>query len=90
VLDQGAEALLLLPPVDVLGEQQAVDGAGELQGDGVHGGEQLPGDRRPTEISESLIGWAHVHARLALIEPAGAPSAASAAQRRGADTMNSD
>jgi uncharacterized protein (DUF58 family) len=47
-------------------------------------GELLPGDRRPAEISESLAGWAQVHARLALVEPAGAPSATSAAQRRGA------
>jgi uncharacterized protein (DUF58 family) len=44
----------------------------------------LPGDRRAAEIDESLTGWAHVHARLALIEPAGAPSTASVAQRRGA------
>ncbi|MDX6677336.1 MAG: hypothetical protein QOE31_1388 [Solirubrobacteraceae bacterium] len=44
----------------------------------------LPGDRRPTELAESMSRWPQVHARLALVGPAGAPSLASAAQRRGA------
>ncbi len=44
----------------------------------------LPGDRRPTELAESLSRWPQVHARLALVGPAGAPSLASASQRRGA------
>jgi uncharacterized protein (DUF58 family) len=44
----------------------------------------LPGDRRPTELGETLAGWAHLHARLALVGPAGQPSLASVAQRRGA------
>jgi len=43
----------------------------------------LPGDRRPTELSESLAHWPQVHARLAVVGPAGAPALASAAQRRG-------
>ena len=43
----------------------------------------LPGDRRPTELSETLAGWAHLHARLAILGPDGAPSLASVAQRSG-------
>ncbi|MGI9097080.1 MAG: DUF58 domain-containing protein [Solirubrobacteraceae bacterium] len=44
----------------------------------------LPGDRRPTELAETLAGWARVHARLALVGPAAAPALAGVAQRRGA------
>jgi hypothetical protein len=44
----------------------------------------LPGDRRPTELGETLAGWAHVHARLAVVGASGQPSLASIAQRRGA------
>ena len=43
----------------------------------------LPGDRRPVELGETLAGWAHVHARLALIGAATGPALASLAQRRG-------
>jgi uncharacterized protein (DUF58 family) len=43
----------------------------------------LPGDRRPTELGETLAGWAHLHARLALVGPAAGPSLSSIAQRRG-------
>ncbi len=44
----------------------------------------LPGDRRPTELGETLAGWAHLHARLALVGPAGSPALATVAQRHGA------
>ncbi|MEA2193780.1 MAG: hypothetical protein QOG42_214, partial [Solirubrobacteraceae bacterium] len=43
----------------------------------------LPGDRRTVELGETLTGWAHMHARLALIGPGSGPSLASLAQRRG-------
>jgi uncharacterized protein (DUF58 family) len=43
----------------------------------------LPGDRRPTELGQTLAGWAQLHARLALIGPAAGPSLSSVAQRRG-------
>jgi uncharacterized protein (DUF58 family) len=43
----------------------------------------LPGDRRPTELGETLAGWSQLHARLALIGPATGPSLSSVAQRRG-------
>jgi uncharacterized protein (DUF58 family) len=43
----------------------------------------LPGDRRPTELGETLAGWAHLHARLAIVGPAAAPALASVAQRTG-------
>ena len=44
----------------------------------------LPGDRRPTELGETLAGWAHLHARLAIVGSAGQPALAAVAQRRGA------
>lgn len=43
----------------------------------------LPGDRRPVELGETLAGWPHIHARLALIGAASGPSLATLAQRRG-------
>lgn len=43
----------------------------------------LPGDRRPVELGETLSGWAHLHARLALIGPGSGPALASLAQRSG-------
>jgi uncharacterized protein (DUF58 family) len=43
----------------------------------------LPGDRRPTELGETLAGWAYVHARLAVVGAGAAPALASIAQRRG-------
>ena len=43
----------------------------------------LPGDRRPTDLTDSLSGWPHVHARLAVVGPAGGPSLAAVASRRG-------
>jgi len=43
----------------------------------------LPGDRRPTDLGETLAGWAQLHARLALIGAATGPSLSSVAQRRG-------
>ena len=43
----------------------------------------LPGDRRPTDLGETLAGWAQLHARLALIGALAGPSLASVAARRG-------
>jgi len=43
----------------------------------------LPGDRRATELGETLAGWAHVHARLALLGSAAGPPLGLAAHRRG-------
>ncbi|MEA2188260.1 MAG: hypothetical protein QOK16_3271 [Solirubrobacteraceae bacterium] len=43
----------------------------------------LPGDRRPTELSERLAGWAALHARLALIGPLHGPALACIGQRSG-------
>ena len=43
----------------------------------------LPGDRRPVELGESLVGWAHMHARLALLGAGHGPALVSLAQRRG-------
>jgi uncharacterized protein (DUF58 family) len=43
----------------------------------------LPGDRRATELSETLAGWEHVHARLALLGGAAGPALGAVAHRRG-------
>jgi uncharacterized protein (DUF58 family) len=43
----------------------------------------LPGDRRPSDLGETLAGWAQLHARLALVGSAVGPSLSSVAQRRG-------
>jgi uncharacterized protein (DUF58 family) len=43
----------------------------------------LPGDRRPTEIEADLRTWAHVHARLALVESGGPPPPVSRTIRSG-------
>lgn len=43
----------------------------------------LPGDRRATELGETLAGWDHVHARLALLGSNGGPALGLVAHRRG-------
>jgi uncharacterized protein (DUF58 family) len=43
----------------------------------------LPGDRRPTEIEPDLRTWAHVHARLAMVEAGGPPPPVSRTIRSG-------
>jgi uncharacterized protein (DUF58 family) len=43
----------------------------------------VPGDRRPTHLDATLAGWAHVHARLALVHGDQAPALGGLAARRG-------
>jgi len=43
----------------------------------------LPGDRRPTVLESSLIGWPHLHVRLALVDDRTGPNVAGLASRRG-------
>jgi hypothetical protein len=43
----------------------------------------IPGDRRPAVLDESLAGWPHLHARLALVDGTQAPALAGLATRRG-------
>lgn len=43
----------------------------------------LPGDRRATTLDESLGGWAHLHARMALVVAGGRPSLSSVVARVG-------
>jgi uncharacterized protein (DUF58 family) len=43
----------------------------------------LPGDRRPTVLESTLIGWPHLHVRLALIDDRSGPNVAGLASRRG-------
>jgi uncharacterized protein (DUF58 family) len=37
----------------------------------------LPGDRRPTIVEAGLVGWDHLHARLAVLDGAAGPGAAA-------------
>jgi uncharacterized protein (DUF58 family) len=43
----------------------------------------IPGDRRPASLDPSLLGWPHLHARLALIDGSMPPALAGVAARRG-------
>lgn len=43
----------------------------------------LPGDRRPTTLDDALGGWAHLHARMALVVEGGQPSLSDLAGRAG-------
>jgi uncharacterized protein (DUF58 family) len=43
----------------------------------------LPGDRRPTVLESTLIGWPHLHVRLALVDDRTGPNVAGLASRRG-------
>ncbi|HEV7804606.1 MAG TPA: DUF58 domain-containing protein [Solirubrobacteraceae bacterium] len=88
--DGDGRPLVVLDPRGA-GDLEQLDAAVRAAASIAHGfaraggcGVLLPGDRRATELGESLTHWAHVHARLALVGTAAAPSLASAAQRRGA------
>src|SRR5205814_1170080 len=43
----------------------------------------LPGERRPQNLEPALVGWPHLHARLALVSGATPPSLGGLAARRG-------
>ncbi|WP_027007492.1 DUF58 domain-containing protein [Conexibacter woesei] len=43
----------------------------------------IPGDRRPAAMDPGLVGWAHLHARLALVEGGSPPPLSGLAARRG-------
>jgi uncharacterized protein (DUF58 family) len=43
----------------------------------------IPGDRRPATLDPALLGWSHLHARLALIDGSMPPALAGVAARRG-------
>jgi uncharacterized protein (DUF58 family) len=43
----------------------------------------IPGDRRPATLDPGLVGWAHLHARLALVGSQAPPPISSLAARRG-------
>ena len=43
----------------------------------------IPGDRRPATMDPGLVGWAHLHARLALVEGGSPPPLSGLAARRG-------
>ena len=51
--------------------------------DGGGVGVLLPGDRRPTVVDDSLSGWPHLHARLAMVSAGGRASLNSIATRVG-------
>jgi uncharacterized protein (DUF58 family) len=87
--DADTRPLVVLDPRGAQGEEQ-LDAAVRAATSLAHAlaraggcGVLLPGDRRPFELGDTLAGWAQVHARLALVGAAGAPSLAGVAQRRG-------
>jgi uncharacterized protein (DUF58 family) len=43
----------------------------------------VPGDRRPASLDPGLVGWSHIHARLALVGADQAPALAGLSARRG-------
>lgn len=43
----------------------------------------IPGDRRPAALDPGLVGWAHLHARLALVDATTPPPVSGLAARRG-------
>jgi uncharacterized protein (DUF58 family) len=43
----------------------------------------IPGDRRPAALDPGLVGWTHVHARLALVDGSVPPPISGLAARRG-------
>ena len=43
----------------------------------------IPGDRRPADLGAGLVGWAHLHARLALVDGRAPPAPTGVAARRG-------
>jgi uncharacterized protein (DUF58 family) len=54
-----------------------------LARDGGGVGVLLPGDRRPTVLDDTLSGWPHLHARLAMLPPGGRASLNTIATRIG-------
>jgi uncharacterized protein (DUF58 family) len=43
----------------------------------------IPGDRRPVALDPGLVGWTHLHARLALVDGSAPPPVSGLAARRG-------
>lgn len=43
----------------------------------------VPGDRRPAALDRALVGWPHLHARLALVDGSIPPALSGVAARRG-------
>jgi uncharacterized protein (DUF58 family) len=43
----------------------------------------IPGDRRPALLDQTLGGWSHLHARLALVDGRALPALSGVATRRG-------
>ena len=75
--DGASQPLVALDPRGAASEED-LDAAVRAAASLAHGsratggcGVLLPGDRRPTELTGTLAGWPQVHARLALIGPAG-------------------
>jgi uncharacterized protein (DUF58 family) len=87
--DSDTRPLVVLDPRAALGEEDldaAVRAAASLA---VHlaraGGcaMLIPGDRRPVSLDPGLVGWTHLHARLALVDGSAPPPVSGLAARRG-------
>jgi uncharacterized protein (DUF58 family) len=87
--DSDTRPLIVLDPRAAAGEEDldaAVRAAASLAVHLAHAGGcalLIPGDRRPVALDPGLVGWAHLHARLALVDGSTPPPVSGLAARRG-------
>jgi uncharacterized protein (DUF58 family) len=87
--DSDTRPLVVLDPRAAASEEEldaAVRAAASLAVHLAHAGGcalLIPGDRRPVALDPGLVGWAHLHARLALVDGNAPPPVSGLAARRG-------
>jgi uncharacterized protein (DUF58 family) len=87
--DSDTRPLVVLDPRAAASEEEldaAVRAAASLAVHLAHAGGcavLIPGDRRPVALDPGLVGWTHLHARLALVDGNAPPPVSGLAARRG-------
>ncbi len=87
--DSDTRPLVVLDPRAAAAEEEldaAVRAAASLAVHLAHAGGcalLIPGDRRPVALDPGLVGWTHLHARLALVDGNAPPPVSGLAARRG-------